>query len=107
MSRYRRRKIFLSRHRSKAIEPMRRCIGCMESKPKRELFRIVCSYGIPKRDRDGRAAGRGVYICKSVLCIENAKKRRALNRAFRQNFPQDVTEKIFEEIAEEIIDVER
>lgn len=97
----------MSRHRSKAIEPMRRCIGCMESKPKRELFRIVCSYGIPKRDRDGRAAGRGVYICKSVLCIENAKKRRALNRAFRQNFPQDVTEKIFEEIAEEIIDVER
>lgn len=85
---------------------MRRCVGCMESKPKAELLRIVCSDGILRRDGDGLAPGRGTYICKSALCIENAKKRRAFNRAFRQNFSQEVTDDVFKKLTEEIEDAE-
>ena len=58
--------------------PMRRCIGCMESKPKRDLVRIVASEeeGL-KIDPSGKANGRGAYLCPNPECVEKAKKKKA------------------------------
>ena len=40
--------------------PMRRCVGCMESKPKNELIRIAGYENEVTLDLTGRAKGRGV-----------------------------------------------
>ena len=47
--------------------PMRRCIGCMQSKPKEELIRIL-------------PTGRGAYVCKDEKCLEKALKKNAVFR---------------------------
>jgi len=60
--------------------PMRRCVGCMESKPKGELLRIVSADGKPALDPTGKANGRGVYLCRSAGCFDSAKKRKAIPR---------------------------
>ncbi len=62
--------------------PMRKCVGCNESKPKKELIRIACYEGNITVDITGRAKGRGVYVCKNENCLKNAIKRKAFNRAF-------------------------
>lgn len=57
--------------------PMRKCVGCMQSKEKQALIRIAAYEGQISVDPSGRAKGRGVYICKnSPDCREKAEKRR-------------------------------
>ena len=57
--------------------PMRRCVGCMESKPKNELIRIAGYENTVTLDLTGKAKGRGVYLCPGTKCLEKAKKKRA------------------------------
>ncbi len=63
--------------------PMRKCIGCNEMYPKRELIRIVRS---PENeislDTTGKKPGRGAYICKKAECLKQAVKTKRLNRTF-------------------------
>ena len=64
--------------------PLRKCVGCNEMKPKRELIRAVRSpEGSISLDRTGKANGRGAYLCHSAECLKKARKRRALERAFK------------------------
>ena len=63
--------------------PMRKCIGCLESKPQNELVRIACYEGGLTVDPDGRARGRGVYVCRKRECIDAARKKRAVVRGFK------------------------
>ena len=59
--------------------PQRMCTGCMEMKPKKELFRIVRSKeGEISIDLTGKKPGRGAYICKSIECFEKAFKTKRL-----------------------------
>ncbi len=79
---------------------MRRCIGCMESRPKQELLRIACYEGALTVDLTGRAKGRGVYLCRgSRDCLEKARKKKALQRNFTENLDQSEVDRIFEELA--------
>jgi predicted RNA-binding protein YlxR (DUF448 family) len=60
--------------------PLRSCIACRESKPKRELVRVVrVSDDRVEVDRTGKKNGRGAYFCPAVECWELGRKRRALN----------------------------
>ncbi len=61
--------------------PMRRCVGCMESKPKKELVRIASYEGDVSLDLTGRAKGRGVYLCPKGDCLRKAKKKMLFNAA--------------------------
>lgn len=75
--------------------PMRMCTGCREMKPKKELIRIVKTpEGEIKLDGVGRMNGRGAYICRSVSCLEKAKKSGALQRAFSCAVPEDILNNI-------------
>lgn len=57
--------------------PMRRCVGCNCSKPKKELDRYVFSGESYEKDEQGRREGRGTYICKeSPECLKKASKRK-------------------------------
>ena len=85
--------------KSKKI-PMRRCVGCMESKPKSNLIRIACYEGKATVDPTGKAKGRGVYICPDRECMEKAKKKRALQRSFEIEMSQEEMENLFEELAQ-------
>ena len=79
--------------------PMRTCIGCRQSKEKKELIRIV-------RDKEnnvfvdltGKQNGRGAYICKDAECLKKAIKSKALNRAFKIEVPNEVYENLLEEL---------
>jgi len=64
--------------------PMRKCVGCNEMKPKRELTRVVRGpEGAIFLDSTGKANGRGAYLCPSAECLKKARKRRSLERAFK------------------------
>ncbi len=71
--------------------PMRMCIACRESKPKKELIRIVKnSEGKLNVDLTGKMSGRGAYICSSVECLEKAYKIKALNRALEITMTEEM-----------------
>ena len=62
--------------------PLRMCVACRAQKPKTELVRIVRDKsGEVSLELGGRKPGRGAYICKSVECLEKARKSKALERA--------------------------
>jgi predicted RNA-binding protein YlxR (DUF448 family) len=62
--------------------PLRSCIACRETKPKRELVRVVQVDGDKiEVDRTGKKNGRGAYFCPAVECWELGQKRRALNHS--------------------------
>jgi len=52
---------------------------------KAELIRLVRGdAGDVRVDRDGRAPGRGAYVCATVECVEKALQAGRLGHAFRR-----------------------
>ncbi len=71
--------------------PLRKCTGCGEMKPKKELVRIVKDpEGAISLDRTGKKAGRGAYICPDEACLNAARKARRLEKAFSCRIPDAV-----------------
>ena len=71
--------------------PMRRCVGCMEQRPKRELIRVVRSpEGEISLDATGKKSGRGAYLCPDPACLAKARKARRLERALECEIPDEV-----------------
>ena len=71
--------------------PARQCIGCMTSRPKKELVRVVrAPSGEISIDPVGKKPGRGAYVCYSVECLKKARKSRALERALEVSIPAEV-----------------
>ena len=80
--------------------PMRMCTACRESKPKRELIRVVRDKeGNISVDTTGKAPGRGAYLCADLACLEKAAKTRALARALEC----DITEETLAQIKRVIL----
>lgn len=80
--------------------PMRRCVGCMESKPKRQLIRIVAEDDDVKIDLSGKANGRGVYLCLDKECFTKARKRKAIGRNLEISIPETKLDSLFKELEE-------
>ncbi len=79
--------------------PVRMCVGCRESFPKKELLRIVRSPdGEIALDLTGKRSGRGAYICRSTDCLAKARKNRGLERAFGAAVEDEVFGKLALEI---------
>ena len=81
---------------------MRKCVGCGEMKPKKELLRVLRTEeeGFVL-DTTGKKNGRGAYICYSRDCFQKAVKNKGLERSFKQAVPAKVyghLEKEMEEI---------
>lgn len=80
--------------------PQRQCTGCGESKPKRELIRVVRSpEGEISLDFTGKKAGRGAYLCPSDKCLKKAQKTRKLSRSLECEIPDEIYDALAEEIA--------
>ncbi|HIV40622.1 MAG TPA: YlxR family protein [Candidatus Mediterraneibacter guildfordensis] len=79
--------------------PMRKCVGCGEMKPKKDLMRILkTETGEFLVDADGKKNGRGAYICRSVECFRKAVKSKGLERSFKQQIPEEVYDRLEKEM---------
>lgn len=76
-------------------KPERQCIGCRESKGKKDLIRVVKTpEGDILFDRTGRKNGRGAYICDSEECLKKARRVNALSRSFKMNVPDEIYDEL-------------
>ena len=81
--------------------PSRQCIGCMTSRPKKELVRVVRTpSGEISIDLDGKTRGRGAYLCPNPDCLTKAKKKKALERCFEQPVPAEVYDALEAQLTE-------
>ncbi len=79
--------------------PMRKCTGCGEMKPKKELVRVVKSpEGEISLDLTGKKNGRGAYVCKDATCLKKAQKAKRIERAFDCAIPDEIFEKMEQEL---------
>lgn len=84
----------------------------MQSKPQKELIRIVLADGAPAVDTTGRAHGRGAYLCRRPECFEMARRRRSFARTFRTAVSDEALDELERQLealkdAEEAVDDRR
>ncbi len=71
--------------------PLRMCVGCRESKPKRELIRVVrAPDGTLSMDNTGKKPGRGAYVCRAENCLARAIKQKQLERQLEVRMTDEV-----------------
>lgn len=76
-------------------EPQRMCIVCRKQGNKSEFIRIVKTPDGNILDDDAKkCSGRGAYICADVRCVEQAKKKRALDRVFKTRVDDEVYDRL-------------
>jgi predicted RNA-binding protein YlxR (DUF448 family) len=73
--------------------PMRTCVGCRVSRPKKELIRVVRTpEARVELDFMGKKSGRGAYLCPSKECLHKAVKAAQLERALKTKISDEVKE---------------
>ena len=83
--------------------PLRKCTGCNEMKPKKELIRVLKTTEEEiVLDKTGKKNGRGAYLCNSLECFKQARKTRGLERSLQVKIPDE----IYETLEKELITVE-
>ena len=71
--------------------PARTCVACRREAGKAELIRFVRRLdGEIRVDRTGKMPGRGAYLHASAGCFEEARKRRAVDRALGVTVPAEL-----------------
>ena len=82
--------------------PERKCMGCNEKKPKKELIRVLRTpQGEIELDITGKKSGRGAYICKSKSCFDKAYKSKRLERCLETQIPDEIYDRLEQEMEEE------
>ena len=82
--------------------PLRRCNGCGETKPKKELIRVILTPDNEiELDLTGKKTGRGAYICRSSECLAKARKTKAIDRSLKFEVPVEVYDRLAKELANE------
>ena len=80
--------------------PLRKCTGCGESKPKKELIRVIRT---PEEtveiDRTGKKNGRGAYLCDNIECFLKAKKSHAIERSLDITFSEELYDALEKEMS--------
>ncbi|MCR5828882.1 MAG: YlxR family protein [Lachnospiraceae bacterium] len=81
--------------------PIRKCIGCGEMKPKKEMIRVILTpEGTIELDLTGKKNGRGAYICKDKSCLQNALKTHGLERSLKTAIPEEVAQELLKQLEE-------
>ena len=83
--------------------PLRRCLGCMQSFPKKDLIRVVRT---PENevliDITGKKSGRGAYLCRDEACLKKAIKAKRL----QTNLEVQIGEELIEALSKELDSIE-
>ena len=86
--------------------PMRRCVGCMTSFPKKDIVRLVSADGKMIIDTKGKMNGRGAYLCRSLDCFDMAVKKKRFSYALGGQMTPEEIKTFREEYATMILDAE-
>ena len=79
--------------------PMRKCTGCGELKPKKELIRVIVTpEGSIELDATGKKNGRGAYICPKEDCFGAARKHKGLEKSLKKAIPAEVYDLLEKEL---------
>lgn len=71
--------------------PLRKCLGCEEMKPKKELIRVVRTpEGTVELDPTGKRNGRGAYICPDLECFRKAAKGKRFQKSLDMELSPEV-----------------
>ena len=82
--------------------PLRRCNGCGEMKPKKELIRVILTPdGMIELDLTGKKNGRGAYVCRDAACFAKARKTKAIERSLGVAIPEEIYERLGKELGDE------
>lgn len=80
--------------------PMRKCIACNQSMPKKELLRIVkYNDNSIKFDLTGKLNGRGLYVC-SIECLNKAIKTKRINKLLEIDVLEEDIIKVKQDISD-------
>ena len=81
--------------------PMRKCTGCSEMRPKKELIRVLKSAESEEivLDLTGKKNGRGAYLCNSLECFKKARKTKGLERSLQIKIPDEIYEALEKELS--------
>lgn len=80
--------------------PQRRCVGCGETKEKRELIRVVRTpEGDIVLDLIGKKSGRGAYVCHSLSCLKKARKSKRIEQNLDTHIPDEIYERLEAELS--------
>ena len=81
-------------------QPVRRCTGCGEHFPKKELIRVLRTpEGEIVLDATGKKSGRGAYICKKAECFKKARRAKRLESSLECKIPEEVYTRLEEELS--------
>lgn len=81
--------------------PLRKCTGCGEMKPKKELVRVIKTADDEiVMDLTGRMNGRGAYVCRSQECLKKAIKTKAISRSLGINVSDNIYDELKKELGE-------
>ena len=81
--------------------PLRKCTGCGEMKPKKELVRVIKTAEEQiLMDLTGKMNGRGAYVCRDEECLKRAIKTKAIERSLGVSVSDEVYEQLKKELGE-------
>ena len=81
--------------------PLRTCVITREKLPKKDLLRIVRTpEGNVLVDETGKMNGRGAYIKKDIQVLEQARKKKTLERHLECSIEESVYDDIRKNIEE-------
>ena len=81
--------------------PERHCVGCGETKEKKQLIRVVRTpEGDVVLDVTGKKSGRGAYICRSLSCLQKARRSRRIDKNLDCAVPDEVYDRMETELSE-------
>jgi predicted RNA-binding protein YlxR (DUF448 family) len=79
--------------------PQRICVGCQETRGKKELIRIVRTPDQQVQiDATGKLSGRGAYICRDLVCLDLALAGKRLQRSLHVDIPPGVVENLRDQL---------
>ncbi len=73
-------------------ENLRKCVGCGEIKPREDLIKITKEHSSQEVvvNPNSKTFGRSVYLCYNQNCIEQALKKKKINRALKISMSVDL-----------------
>ena len=83
---------------------LRRCVSCRERQDRRLLWRIIRQFGdgVVLEGTVTGAMGRSAYVCPSSSCIEEARRRKRLQRSLRCQVSDSIYRALEERLSESL-----
>mgnify|MGYP000400976759 CR=1 FL=1 len=84
--------------------PLRRCASCRRIAPKHELIRFARQKDPATGtwrvvlDTAQKLPGRGAYLCPRRECIQQAIRKRALDKSLRTPVPRELLEQLLQSL---------